>query len=243
VAQQYIARGIVPMVEYHSATCKTDAASLSTVVDLWVGPDKAWLQSLERNVILNIANEWGANDTVWRDSYKTAVMRLRQAGIKNMLVIDAGGECGQNPESIETWGTEIFASDPEKNVAFSVHMYGFWHNPGAADRGSWNGRQPYDMDQELGTLEATGLPVIVGEFSWNGLTDVGYDTRMALSTYEKHHMGWIAWMWFNPGGDVNVNLANNIVYATTADLSTFGRLVIEDPTLGLKANSRPATTF
>jgi mannan endo-1,4-beta-mannosidase len=243
IAQLYIDQGIVPVVEYHSATCAEDAASLASVVDLWVGPDKDWLKSLERYVILNIANEWGPNSTVWRDAYIDAVSRLRLAGVKNLLVIDAGGACGQLAESVEAWGRAIFDSDPERNIAFSVHMYGFWHDPGATDVGAWDGRQPYDIDAELGRLDATGLPIIVGEFSWNGFNQVGYTTRSALATYEKHGVGWIAWMWHNPGGDGTADLVTGLLYNSSTDLTDFGHLVVEDPNFGLRAVAKRATIF
>lgn len=243
VAEQYIAQGIVPLVDYHNATCDEDPASLAAAVDFWLGPDKAWLQSLERYVIVNISNEWGPNSTVWRDAYKTAVARIRAAGVKNMLVIDAGGACGQNAESIETWGREIFDSDPEKNVVFSVHMYGFWKDPGDPLVGTWDGHQPYDIDGELTRLDATGLPIIVGEFSWDAFEQVTYTTKAALTAYEKHGVGWLAWMWFNPGGDVTVDMAKSNSYTQSSDLTDFGHLVVEDPSVGLLAKARPATIF
>jgi mannan endo-1,4-beta-mannosidase len=243
VVQQYIAQGIVPMVDYHNATCDENPASVSAAVDFWLGPDKAWLQGLERYVMLNITNEWGPNSTVWRDAYLNAVARLRAAGVKNLLVIDAGGDCGQDAQSVETWGREIFDADPEKNVVFSVHMYGFWVDPGSAVAGTWDGRQPYDIDAELGRLDATGLPIVVGEFSWNTFNQVTYRTQSAVAAFEKHGVGWLAWMWFNPGGDVTVDMATSQVYTQSSDLTDFGHFLIEDPNVGLMARARKATIF
>ena len=130
IARQYVAQGVVPVVDYHNATCSEDPAGVSAAVDFWTGPDKAWVQSLERYTILNITNEWGPNSPVYRDTYVAAIERLRAAGIKNTLMIDAGGACGQLADSIESYGRAIFDSDPEKNVVFSIHMYGFWRDPG-----------------------------------------------------------------------------------------------------------------
>jgi mannan endo-1,4-beta-mannosidase len=243
IVQKYIANRVVPMVEWHKPTCDESPESLRAAVDLWVGPDKDWLKKYERYVIINIANEWGPNSTLWRDEYKLAVQRLRAAGVKNLLVIDAGGDCGQNADSIETWGKEIFAADPEKNVAFSIHMYGYWHNPGSPDVGSWDGRQPYDIDKELTKLTATGLPILVGEFSSDADETVGYTTRLALSSYEQHRVGWLAWMWDNPDGDLPVDIVSANVYNSSADLTAYGKLIVEDPQLGLKARARRATIF
>jgi len=243
VVEQYIAQGIVPMVDYHNATCDENPASVAAAVDFWLGPDKAWLQSHEREVMLNITNEWGPNSSVWRDAYKTAVARIRAAGVKNMLVIDAGGACGQNAESIENWGREVFDSDPEKNVVFSIHMYGYWKDPGDPQVGSWDGKQPYDIDGELTKLQATGVPIIVGEFSWDAFNQVTYTTKAALAAYEKHGVGWLAWMWFNPGGDVTVDVAKSNSYTQSSDLTDFGHLLVEDPNVGLLAKAKPATIF
>jgi len=217
IVRQYIAQRIVPVVDYHNATCDENPASLNVAVDLWVGADKAWLQSLERYVILNITNEWGPNSIVWRDAYKAAVARLRQAGVKNLLMIDAGGACGQLAESVEAWGREVFDSDPEKNIIFSIHQYGFWVDPGSPLVGTWDGRQPYDIDAEFTRLEATGLPIVVGEFSWSAFNQVTYTTRAALVSYTKHGIGWLSWMWNNPS-DGSVNMANTNVYNTRAPI-------------------------
>jgi len=205
-------------------------------------PEKAWLHSLERYVIVNITNEWGPNSTVWRDAYKAAIARMRQAGVKNLLMIDAGGACGQLAESVEAWGKEIFDSDPEKNVVFSIHQYGFWVDPGSPIAGTWDGRQPYDIDAELTKLEAVGVPIVIGEFSWTTFNQVTYTTKAAVAAYEKHGVGWLAWMWNNPA-DGTVDMARTNVYNSSADLTDFGKLLIEDPTLGMKANAKKATIF
>jgi mannan endo-1,4-beta-mannosidase len=242
IVRQYIAAGVVPVVDYHNATCGEDPAQVDAAVNMWIGPDKAWVQSLERYVIVNITNEWGPNSTVWRDAYKAAVAKMRQAGVKNLLMIDAGGACGQLAESVEAWGKEIFDSDPEKNIVFSIHQYGFWVDPGSPKAGTWDGRQPYDIDAELTRLEATGVPIVIGEFSWTTFNQVTYTTRAAVQAYEKHGVGWLAWMWNNPS-DGSVNMANSNVYNSSADLTDFGRMLIEDPTLGMKNIAKKATVF
>ena len=179
---------------------------------------------------------------MWRDAYIAAVTRLRQAGVKNLLMIDAGGACGRFAESVESWGKEIFDADPEKNIVFWIRQYGFWVDPGSPKAGTWDGHQPYDLDGELTKLEATGLPIVIGEFSWTTFNQVTYTTRAAVAAYEKHGVGWLAWMWNNPA-DGSVNMANTNVYNTTSDLTEFGRLLVEDPTLGMKANAKKATIF
>jgi hypothetical protein len=128
-------------------------------------------------------------------------------------------------------------------VVFSIHMYGFWKDPGDPGAGKWDGRQPYDLDGELTRLDATGLPLIVGEFSWQGFHDVTYTTRAAVTTYEKHGVGWLAWMWFNPGGEASVNMAKSNAYESSADLTEFGKLLVDDPAFGMKTKAAKATIF
>src|SRR5439155_16388482 len=91
IVAKLVSQGIVPVVEDSSATGKKDPESLRKIVDTWLKPGNvAWLKKYEKQVILNIANEWGPDSTVWRDEYEKAITRLRNAGIKNMLVIDSG---------------------------------------------------------------------------------------------------------------------------------------------------------
>jgi hypothetical protein len=56
-------------------------------------------------------------------------------------------------------------------------------------------------------------------------------------------VGWLAWMWNNPDGNATVNMSSNNAYNSSTDLTDFGRLLIEDPTLGMKANAKKATIF
>ena len=75
-------------------------------------------------MILNLANEWGpANSTVWRDSYISAVAKMRAAGYLATLMIDAGG-CGQDIDDLTNHAAEVFESDPQKNIVFALHPYG-----------------------------------------------------------------------------------------------------------------------
>src|SRR5205823_11750114 len=65
-------------------TCRAsnDTTKFDEAMTNWLGPQKSWLISKERYIILNIANEWGDDDTLWRDKFKAAVQSLRTAGVK-----------------------------------------------------------------------------------------------------------------------------------------------------------------
>jgi mannan endo-1,4-beta-mannosidase len=243
VVEAYLSRGIVPMVDQHDGTCKTDVSLLEGIVDFWTNPeDRAWLVEHERRVILNIANEWGPTDSVWRDAYINAIARLRAAGINALLVVDAG-ECGQSAGVLLRHAREVFESDPQKNVAFSVHMYTYWVDAGSPKARTWSPTLPYDMDQTLAALDAQGLAHLVGEFSWQGASDlVWYTTKTAMQLYERYQMGWLAWSW-NQNSDPQLDMVKGYTYDSAADLTAFGALAIDDPEVGLKALARPATVF
>jgi mannan endo-1,4-beta-mannosidase len=79
-------------------------------------------------VILNIVNEWspwGTATTFWRDSYKTAISTIRNAGFSGAMVIDASAY-GQDPNGPILYGQQLISYDPSKNLIFSVHMYSQW---------------------------------------------------------------------------------------------------------------------
>ena len=198
----------------------------------------------EKDVILNIANEWGPNTRVWVDAYKTAVARLRAAGINCLLMIDTGGTGGQDNDSMMTWWREILDSDPQKNIVFSVHMYGYWvTEDGARMVGSWDGRNPRDIKTELTRAVDAGIPFVVGEFSWED-GDVSYTTHRAMEIFQSLDVGWLAWSWNQNAPAFPDMLPNNEYrYTSDGDLTKFGDMVINDPVLGLKATSRRATIF
>jgi mannan endo-1,4-beta-mannosidase len=259
-AQRFIDGGIVPIPVVISldgswtdpsiTTCKNDPALITAAVDNWVGPQRDWLVAKERYIMLDIANEWGDPNTAWRDTYITAITRLRNAGIKALVLIEIGGECSQNAQSVESWGQAIMDADPQHNIAFEVKNYAFWLNPGDPAAGSWNNpfpdeRQPYDMSNELGRLKATGLPLVIGEYcGWHGGGDgtCAYDLIPALSTYEAQGIGYMSWEWMNVHASFATVTLNN-VYNSSSDLSSWGRVTIEDPTWGSKARAQKATIF
>lgn len=193
------AAGMVPIVENHDATCKTDRPSIDAVVQWWLDPMRIAYTREFPDLIVNIANEWGPFDgKAWSDAYVDAVRLLRAAGIANPILIDAGGACGQNPRSVRDNGAAIVAADVLRNVGFSVHMYAYWRTAEATDVGRWNDsgtQSPWRIEDELKSITAKGLYVVVGEIGWQGSPQVGYKTQAALDTLANLGIGWIAWSW------------------------------------------------
>ena len=248
VVEEYIKNGIVPIVEDHGATGSTDPAAFEQVVSRWLDPANVqWLKQDEKYVILNIANEWGPDSTVWRDEYISAVARIRAAGINCLLMIDAGGTGGQDIQSIDNWWQQIENSDPQHNIVFSIHMYGYWvtgDKPGTNYApGSWGGGMPQDINTELSKAVQMNIPLVAGEFSWQD-GDVCYNTSTAMKLFTTYDIGWLAWSW-NENSTTAYNMIANggWQYTSDADLTQFGNLVINDPVYGLKATSKQATVF
>lgn len=233
-----IANRIVPMPSSWTGTCKNERSYLTQIVDTWVTQASAW-KTIDKYMILNIANEWGPrNSTVWRDAYIDAIRRLRAAGYRSTIAVDSGG-CGQNWEDIAYYGRAVFNSDPQKNVIFDMHVYGVYGS------GQWS--QP--LLPALDKLKATGLPIVIGEFGPGrniGPSPTTLTPAEIMKASEERGFGWLAWAWDDPAYNANDNwfaLSYNGDYRSSADLTTFGKVVVEHATYGLVRLARPATVF
>lgn len=232
----YLAVGITPIpVAFGArsgveATCNISTDALNAVVDDWTGADAPWLKS--RNVVLNIANEWGPSDpaggaadpglVVWRDAYVAAIGRIRGAGITVPLLIDAPA-CGQNAYAVERFGAAVAAADPLGQVIFSIHTYPSFWTTGAAE--SWQ----LALVQHFDALRATGLSIVIGEFSSSefGAT-VGpgaLDPAVVIAQAQAHGFGWLAWQAFNDSAESILNLP--AAYPPASSLTPFGRVVVQ----------------
>ena len=246
VVERYVANNLPVMVEDHRGTCDTDPATISEIVDEWTRPENvSWFNDYESHVILNVANEWGpSNAGVWSSTYMNAIARLRSAGINNMIVIDAGGGCGQDVTSVLDAGAAVLNSDPQRNVAFSIHMYGFWRTSEASDTGSWgDDGSPWSIADEMANVKMAGLPLIIGEIAHDDADQVGYATHEALETLQGLGIGWIAWSW-NQNSDETYDLrvgSTEWTYDGPSSLTPGGQMFFLDPTVGIQATSRPAT--
>jgi hypothetical protein len=238
--QQSIDNHIVPMPGNWEGTCDQSAATLTGIVDKWVAQASAW-KTMDRYMILNIANEWGPSTTQWRDSYIAAIGRLRGAGYLSTIAVDAGG-CGQDNDVLVNYAAAVFDSDPQKNVIFDQHIYGNWANGNGQ---SWQ----IDLKTGLDKLVATGFPVIVGEFGPGraiGPSPTDITPRDIMLECEARGIGWMAWAWDDPASNADDTwfaLSKNGDYNSSADLTMFGGAVVEDPTYGLVVLARPATIF
>ncbi|MFL6625793.1 MAG: cellulase family glycosylhydrolase [Burkholderiaceae bacterium] len=241
VSSEMLANKIVPIPGNWTGTCKADPASLTAIVDTWVAQASTWTQ-LNSTGLINIANEWGpANSTVWRDSYITAIHRMRAAGYTGTLVVDSGG-CGQDSQDIIKYGAAVLAADPQKNILFDVHVYGGFHFPATA---SWM----QDYTTALSQLKATGLPLIIGEFGPGkniGPSPTMVTPQKIIADAEANGWGWMPWSWDDnnlqscASDDNGFSMTTKCgTYRTDSDLTAFGKTVVPI----LKSTAVKATNF
>ena len=235
---------IIPILEFHDVTCgngyetDTENKNLKRVVDYWCSPNLVSLcKDYEKYMIVNVANEWGPANTLYRDGYKKAITAMRTAGIKNTILIDAGG-CGQNPTTLMNYAQELLDFDPEKNILFAIHFYGLWMTKEKTKQ-VWQ----YYVEDYLQKFKDKKIPVIVGEFGWTGAPDnfTLYDPKTIISESNKHGIGWLFWAWNSNPDETYYDIVANYTkgYSTDADLTEHGKYIVEQ----FKNNAKEAVSF
>jgi mannan endo-1,4-beta-mannosidase len=208
------------------------AADLAATVNNWVA-NFHYYAPLEHHLIINVANEWGPplgginnSDPSWGTAYKNAIARLRAAGYTAPIMIDSGS-WGEDFGDLLNYATEVFNSDPQKNVIFSLHVYS-----NAASMLSEN------ILPQLAALSAAhGMVFVVGEFGPGhniGPAPTLVTPQQVIRAAEAAGMGWMGWAW-----DDN-NLANGAsnnnwfsmtldgpgIYNAPSDLTTYGQEIV-----------------
>ena len=218
------------------------ATDLATTVSWWVNNVGAFAPIMNQMAI-NIANEWGAsNSSVWASSYETAIARLRAAGYTCPLVIDTGGS-GEDFGDLLNYATQVFNSDPQKNLIFSLHLY---YNSASAFAGN--------VLPQLASLSASqGMAFIIGEFGPGrniGPAPTPVTPGQIIQASEAAGLGWIAWAW-DDNDQANCSSSNNWfsmtyhcgTYTAPSDLTWFGLDVTLNPAYGLGALASPPAAF
>ncbi len=256
LAQLAIDASMIPMLELHDGTCLSDIdkspadgkMGLKQIVDHWLLPENvSMLKELEKYLMLNIANEWGpdadaANHEDYFIGYKDAITRLRNAGVKNLLVIDAGG-CGQDPRTLLQYADALLQHDPEHNVIAGIHLYGLWRSKDKAFSG-WI--PPYVVEDDIPKLAALETPVIVGEFGWTDAgTSINFNPEILVKICHENKMGWLFWAWHSNDNEpfFNISARSDLKYNSVNDLSNGGKFMVNDATYGFKQLAARATVF
>ncbi|USB35073.1 glycoside hydrolase family 5 protein [Paenibacillus sp. YPG26] len=217
---------MVAVLEVHDATGKDDTASLDNAVNYWISIKDALIGKEDR-VIVNIANEWYGswNGSGWANGYKAAIPKLRNAGIKNTLMVDCAG-WGQYPQSIVDYGTSVFAADTLKNTIFSIHMY------------EYAGKDAATVKANMENVLAKGLVLIIGEFGgYHQGADV--DETAIMKYGQEKGVGWLAWSWYGNSSDLSyLDLATG----PAGSLTSWGNTVVNGAN-GIKLTSVKAGIY
>lgn len=218
---------LVVILEVHDGTGSDSASVLDNIANYWIEMKSA-LIGKEKTVILNVANEWYGtwNGAGWAAGYKSAIPKLRNAGIKNTIMVDGAG-WGQYPQSIVDYGTEVFNADPLKNTMFSIHMY------------EYAGANAATVKSNIDNVLNKGLAVVIGEFGIKH-TNGDVDEATIMSYSQEKGVGYLGWSWKGNGSGLEyLDMSND--WAGTS-YTEQGNAIING-TNGIKATSKLATVF
>jgi hypothetical protein len=230
-------------------TCKEDTGVFNNIVNTWVAQIPSF-KTIEKYMILNIANEWGPGNgsTVWRDSYISAIAKIRAAGWHGTISVTSGG-CGQDANDLLLYAKDVFNSDPEKNIIFDQHVYGNFQDTAAGAPGY--SKDLPEIPEHFAKLGALGVPVVIGEFGPGrniGPSNTNITPTRVMQLAEQNGLGWLAWAWDDNDQDGGMSsdgwfgMSYSGSYNSSSDLTIFGRAVVEGNP-GLKATSKPASIF
>ncbi|OMD36946.1 glycoside hydrolase family 5 [Paenibacillus borealis] len=218
---------LVVVVEVHDGTGSDSEAVLDNIANYWIEMKSA-LIGKEKTVILNIANEWygtwdGAN---WAKGYTSVIPKLRNAGIKNTIMVDGAG-WGQYPQSIVDYGTQVFNADPLKNTMFSIHMY------------EYAGGNAATVKSNIDNVLNKNLALVIGEFGIKH-TNGDVDEATIMSYSQQKGVGYIGWSWKGNGTGLEyLDMSHD--WAGTS-YTEQGNAIINGPN-GIKATSKLSTVF
>lgn len=217
---------LIAIVEAHDATGSDNIQDLENVANYWIEMKNVLIGN-EANVILNIANEWTGSwdSSTWASGYQQVIPKLRNAGIKNTIMVDCAG-WGQYPKSIADAGQSVLQSDSQKNIMFSIHMYEYAGAYGAVQN---------NIDSSL----AVGAPLCIGEFGikhTNGPID--YKTIMSYS--QAKGVGYLGWAW--KGNSSELAYLDMVQDWTGTQLTEQGNAILNDQN-GIKNTSKYCSIF
>ena len=217
-------------------------ADLAATVTWWVNNVGAFAPIMNQ-IAINIANEWGpSNSSTWASSYETTIARLRAVGYTCPLVIDTGGS-GEDFGDLLNYATQVFTSDPERNIIFSLHLY---VNSASA--------LAQNVLPQLAALSGSqGMVFIIGEFGPGrniGPAPTLVTPQQIIQAAEASGLGWMAWAWddidqSNCRADDNWFSMGYLCgyYRVPSDLTWYGLDIALNPAYGLDALASPAAVF
>jgi mannan endo-1,4-beta-mannosidase len=205
-----VKNGLLPIIEMHDSTCKWD---VDPIIEQWIKPEMvAFIKKHQNHLLVNIANEASyPNGDEFVSKYKTAITKMRGAGIHTPLIID-GGRCGRDYDTLLNRGKELLDFDPDHNLIFSAHLY--------------DSLAPSAYASMFAKARALQLPFMVGEFANKEPPGCGKDIdyKSLINEANKAGYGWLAWSW----GDNDANTVWNTDCALFDMTSTFAFDSLQD---------------
>lgn len=178
---------LIAVFNTHDETGSNEYSDLERAAKFWIEM-KDVLNAHTSTVIVNISNEWmGAWNRAqeWADGYKKVIPMMRDAGIKNTLVVDCEGY-GQWPASMFSYGRDVFEADKDRNLMLSIHFY---DSAGASDA-----LVRSNIDKSL----ALNVPLLIGEFAYQHKGNpVAWQTILDYS--KEKSVGYLVWSWTGNG--------------------------------------------
>ena len=183
------------VLEVHDSTGLGEnprACAVDKAVDYWISI-KAALDSEERYVILNVANEPRANKDVglWVKEQQDAVVRLRMAGFKHLVMVDAPAWGQDGQMTMRDRALEVLEADPLRQIVFSVHMYGVYDSEAK-------------VRDYIAAFKRAGLALVIGEFG-DMFRGTPIPAELVMSESASLANGYLAWSW-TPNGPDDANL-------------------------------------
>lgn len=215
--------GMICILEVHDYTGSDSVSDLNQAVEYWKNM-KDLLNAHKDYVIVNIANEWHGTwnmGATWSSAYQSAIKSMRNAGIENVIMVDAAG-WGQEAASCIDYCQSVLSADTTGNTMFSIHMY------------SVVGKDASTVKSAIDGMLAKGVSFCIGEFGhYQGGGEVDEETIMSYCT--EKGIGYVAWSWKGNGGDDKV-LDMSSDWAGT-NLTDWGSYVFNADGIGIKATS------
>ncbi|MGW1591766.1 cellulase family glycosylhydrolase [Streptomyces sp. NPDC002386] len=221
---------VICVLEVHDTTGYGEdgaATTLDRAADYWIGVKSA-LEGQEDYVVVDIGNEpfGNTNYSAWTNATKAAIVKLRNAGLRHALMVDAPNWGQDWSNTMRDNASSVFAADPDRNTIFSIHMYGV-----------------YDTAAEVsGYLHAftdKGLPIVVGEFG-NRHSDGDPDEDAIMANAQSLGVGYIGWSWSGNGGGVEyLDMVNGF---DANSLTSWGNRFFNGAN-GIAATSKRATVY
>jgi mannan endo-1,4-beta-mannosidase len=222
---------LICVLEDHDTTGygeQSGAYTLDQAADYWISVKSA-LVGQEDYVVINIGNEPVGNNAVtpsWAAATTAAIQKLRSNGFGHALMVDAPA-WGQDWQNVmRDNAAAVFASDPNKNTIFSVHMYGVYDT--AAEITSY-----------LDAFRTAGLPLVIGEFGFNH-SDGNPDEDTIMAQAVARGVGYLGWSWSGNGG--GVEYLDQVTNFDVTQLTSWGTRLFRGAD-GITATARQASIY